>query len=258
MVGVSGKTVTRRRAMVWTAKAGSAVAVGAWVAPKFTSIASAEEGTGTGTGTEDPQGTGTGTGTAGSPCPNPDNPDCPDTSSTTSRPNVRFVGCDVQPGEIAPGGSVEVSGQGYKASSNVEVRLIGIGKLGDAAVQPNGTFARSFVVASSVPVGEYRVEVRGHNENGKEERCFSNLRVLTNGTSGGTTTTTDGSGSSGSGGTNNGAGSSGSGSDDGPLPFTGSDTTNLVALGAGALILGRLLYEVRERLAERDGASPTT
>jgi hypothetical protein len=251
---VSGKVVTRRKAMVWTAKAGSAVAVGAWVAPKFETLAFAE-GTGTGTGTDDTTGTGTGTGTAGSPCPNPDDPNCPDSSTTTSRPGaVAFVSCRVTPNETAPGQQVEVSGEGYKASGNVEVRLIGIGKLGDAAVQPDGTFARRFTIARSVPAGDFRVEVRGHNENGKEERCFSNLKVLTNGTSGGTTTTTtDGSGNSGSGGSDN-----NSGSDEGPLPFTGSDTTSLVAIGAGALILGRLLYEVRERLAERDGADAAT
>jgi hypothetical protein len=258
VVGMSTKTVTRRRAVVLTAKAVPAVAVVAWAAPRFETVAGAA---GTGTGT-DPvvttAGTGTGTGTAGSPCPDPDAPSCEENTTTTRPGASQRVSCRIEPEEAAAGQTVRASGEGYEASSTVEVRIPGVGRLGESAVQPNGTFARNFTVPQIEP-GSYRIEVVGTDADGHPVRCFNDLTVVTRTTGGGSTTTNgtgtgtggSGNGNSGNGGADNGGAGNGDG---GSLPFTGSDSTNLLWLGAGALVAGRLLYGVRERLAERDGA----
>lgn len=255
------KTVTRRKAVVWSARAGAAVAVTAWAAPKFESVAGAT-GTGTGTGsssapttgsaTTDPPVTtaGTGTGTAGSPCPDPDAPSCNE-ETTTTRPGAgRRVRCSVNPEEVRPGGSVEFSGEGWKSSSTVTIFVVGHGKLGEAAVQPNGSFSRKLNIPQLAP-GSFRVKVLGADAEGNEAQCFEDITVNRQGGTGtGPATTDPGNGNAGNGSGNPGSG----GGNNGSLPFTGSDSTNLLALGAGALIVGRLLYGVRERIAERDGA----
>ena len=266
---MSTRTVTRRKAVVWSARAGAAVAVTAWAAPKFEAVAGATEtGTGTGTGstsappttgpasTDPPVTTaGTGTGTAGSPCPDPDAPSCNE-ETTTTRPGAgRRVRCNVNPEEVRPGGTVEFSGEGWKSSSTVTIFIVGHGKLGEASVQPDGSFSRKLAIPRLAP-GSYRTKVLGSDADGNEAQCFDDITVNRQGGTGtGPATTDPSNGTSGNGGSDNGSGNSASGGDDnGALPFTGSDSTNLLALGAGALIVGRLLYGVRERIAERDGA----
>ncbi len=260
---MSTKTVTRRKAVVWSARAGAVVAVGAWAAPKFELAGATGTGTGTGTGsttipptnppTTDPTVTtaGTGTGTAGSPCPDPDAPACNE-ETTTTRPGAgKRVSCSVEPEEVRPNAKATFRGEGWESSSTVIIKIVGFGKIGEAAVQPNGSFERSLTIPD-LANGNYRAEVVGSDAEGDEARCFDDMTVNRQGGTG-TGSVTTGGGNSGSGGSdNNGSGSAGSGG--GTLPFTGSDSTNLLALGAGALVVGRVLYGVRERLAERDAA----
>jgi hypothetical protein len=224
---------SRRQMMTTAAKAGTAVAAVAWVAPHLESVAFAA-------------------GRQGSPCPDPGNPECgTTTTSDTTPPTTEQPGftCHVDPREIKPGGKPRFWGTGWKASSRVKVMLVGVRLIGYITVLPDGTFSHNFEVVRSVPPGTYRVEFAGFDAEGRAARCFETLVVSSVVTGQGSTTTT---GDPGGGAVGAGSGSA-SGSGNGTLPFTGSDTGGLVALGVGAVVVGRVLYGLRDRLATRDG-----
>ena len=222
--------LSRRQAITVAAKAGTAVAAAALVAPRLESVAFAA-------------------GAQGSPCPDPGNPDCgPTTSSSSTTSTGRHLTCLVDPREIRPGGKPRFAGTGWKASSRVKLMLVGVRVIGYVTVRPDGTFSRHFEVVRAVPPGHYRVEFVGFDADGRSVRCFEPL-VVSVVSSQSTPTTAGGSGV--------GSGSSGSGDPGGTLPFTGSDTGGLVALGVGAVVVGRVLYGLRDRLAARDGDATT-
>lgn len=214
--------MSRRRAITIAAKTGTAVAAAAWITPKLESVAFAA-------------------GTQGSPCPNPGDPGCnTTTSSSTSVPKT--VTCNVDPKEVKPGGKPRLFGSGWKPASKVKVVLVGNAQLGEITVRPDGTFSERLEVFASVPAGTYRIEFAGFDADGRAVRCFAQLVVSAGTGTQGSTTTSGGEGT----GSNSGSGS-------GDLPFTGSDSGALVALGVGAVVVGRVLYGLRDRLATRDG-----
>jgi hypothetical protein len=225
--------LSRRQAITFAAKAGTAVAAVAWVAPRLESVAVAA-------------------GSQGSPCPDPGNPNCGTTttggSTTSTGPHVTGV---VDPTEIRPGGSPRFFGSGWKASSTVKIVLVGVRVLGHVSVRPDGTFSIRIQVPPSVPPGHYRVEFVGFDADGRSVRCFEPLVISVVSSQGSTTT------ASGGGGVGSGSAGSGQGDPGGTLPFTGSDAGGLVALGVGAVVVGRVLYGLRDRLAGRDGDATT-
>ncbi len=228
--------LSRRGVMVLAAKAGTAAAAVAWVAPRLETVAYAA-------------------GAQGSPCPNPNNPACNTTtsssSSTTAPPTVT---CGVDPRAIQLGDKPRFFGTGWKAASTVKVVLVGSRTLGEVTVKPDGTFDARFEVVRSVTPGTYRVEFVGFDADGRSVRCFETLVVNARVTPQGSTTTVAGGGTGGQGGqggqgAQNGNGNGGTG---GSLPFTGTDPGGLVAVGVGAIVIGRVLYGLRSRLGARE------
>jgi hypothetical protein len=218
--------MTRRRAITLAAKTGTAVAAAAWIAPKLESVAFAA-------------------GTQGSPCPDPGNPACNTTTSSSPTTAPKTVTCKVDPNEIKPGDKPRFFGSGWKPASKVKVVLVGVATIGEITVRADGTFSETLEVVRSIPSGTYRVEFAGFDAEGRAVRCFEQLVVSSGTGEQGSTSTSGGEGT--------GSNSSGSSSGSGELPFTGSDTGALVALGVGAVVVGRVLYGLRDRLAARDG-----
>src|SRR4051812_15401306 len=101
-----GQGLSRRRLMMGAAKGGTAVAAAVWIAPHLESVAFAA-------------------GSQGSPCPDPGNPVCGPTSSTSPTTGGTGVTCGVDPKVVEQGNRVRFFGTGWKASSRVKVVLVG-------------------------------------------------------------------------------------------------------------------------------------
>ncbi len=235
-------TVTRRDVVKGAAKVGAAGIAIAWIAPKFESVAYAADST-------------------GSPTPTSSS-----STSTTDEDNGEHPTCEVDPKVLrAPRVlpfRIRVIGTRWAPSSKVTVSLVGVKVLGTITTQPNGAFDTRVEVPAGVKDGKYEIEMTGFDAKGKRHQCFEDFRIAVGG-SGETTTTAEdpdtdsksGSGvgsASGSGsGSGNGSavGSNGAGQASGTLPFTGTDSRTLLLVGAGAVVAGRSLYGLRNRIA---------
>ena len=213
-------SLTRRDVVKGAAKVGVAGAAIAWVAPKFDSVAYAA-------------------GSTGSPPPDTS------TTTTTGGGTGDEVTCRVDPIVLAVSRlpfRIRVIGTHWAPSSKVRIVIVGSRLLGIITTQPNGSFDTRVEVPDSMRAGKYRIEMAGFDAKGKAHRCFRDFE-LSDGrlnSQGGTTSTTSSGGKPGSNGTGNGSGT---------LPNTGSDSRTLLLVGAGAVVAGRSLYALRNRLA---------
>ncbi len=108
--------------------------------------------------------------------------------------------------------------------------------LGNFRATANGAFGELETIPTDAVPGHYRLIAQGRDENGLEVQVEVRFDVVTESSTGSTTPTTSGAGN-------------------GEIPWTGSDPAALIAAGAGALIVGRLLYEVRSRRSDSDGSA---
>ena len=222
-----GVKFTRREVVSGAAKAGAAGAALLWVAPKFQDVAYASGGT-----------TSAASSTTSS-------------STATTISGQGGVECRVDPKVLTHvPWNIRVIGSGWAASSSVHVTLVGHKDLGHVTAGPNGKFDTRVAeaITSATPQGKYRIEFSGFDSKGVSKRCFVDFELNLSSTGGqGSTTASTRAGSS------SGAGSgsqSGSGNGSGSLPLTGDNSTPLILLGAGALVAGRSIYALRNRLAE--------
>jgi hypothetical protein len=236
-VDQGGKGLSRRDLVKRGAKAGVAGAAVVWIAPHFEDVAYAAGSTGS-----PPPGTST---TTRKHQPAPEYPTC------LGDPRVLF--------ELPH--SIHVWGSGWAPSSKITVTLVGVKNLGTITVAPNGKFDAHFTLPAGLHADQlYRISFSGYGKNGHPYKCgvaiFVDQRckgaVLTKKVTGKGNPVDPKSGKKGSsvlsgGGANNGGDPGGGGS--GALPFTGADSRSLVLIGAGALIAGKTLYSLRNRVA---------
>lgn len=222
-------TITRRDVVKGAAKVSFAGAAIAWAAPKFDSVAYAADSTGS--PPPDTSSTSTTGGGGG------DDPECRVDPRVIVRSRLPF--------------RIRVIGSKWAPSSQVRVTIVGVRNLGTVTTNANGSFDTRVEVPFSVTAGKYRIEMSGYDNKGNSYRCFRDFEV-TDSTTGGqgststarTETTRDGSNTA----SGNG-GNSGSGDGNGTLPETGSDSRTLLLVGAGAVVAGRSLYALRNRIA---------
>ncbi len=225
-------TITRRDVVKGAAKVSVAGAAIAWAAPKFDSVAYAADTTGS-----PPPDTSTTSTTGGG---GGDDPECRIDPRVIVRSRLPF--------------RIRVIGSKWAPSSQVRVTIVGVRNLGTVTTNANGAFDTRVEVPFSVTAGKYRIEMSGYDNKGNRYRCFRDFEVTdsTGGqgttSTGGSDTTIDGSNTSSGNGGNSGSGS-GNGNGSGTLPETGSDSRTLLLVGAGAVVAGRSLYALRNRIA---------
>jgi hypothetical protein len=234
------RRLSRRDLAKRAAKVGAAGAVAVWVAPHFEDVAYAAGSTGS-----PPPGTTTTTKKGGHHPP--DYPTC------QGDPRVFF--------ELPH--SIHVWGSGWAPSSKITVTLVGVKVLGTITVGTNGKFDAHFTIPAGLHADQlYRISFSGYGKNGHpykcgvaifiDQRCKGAVLVKKPNQQGkghpiaGANDPKNNSGAvlaDAQHGDPSGGGSGGS------LPFTGADTRSLVLVGAGALIAGKTLYSLRNRVA---------
>jgi hypothetical protein len=243
------RRLSRRDLAKRAAKVGAAGAVVVWVAPHFEDVAYAA-------------------GSTGSPPPE---------STTTSRggthPGPAYPTCQGDPRVFfnLPH-SIHVWGSGWAPSSKITVTLVGVKVLGTITVGPDGKFDAHFTVPAGLFADElYRISFSGFGKNGHPYKCgvaiFVDQKCMGAIAKPGSKTTskkpiaTSGGGSGpakkkGSAlGARNAKPRSGTGAaaegvgGDSKLPFSGADSRAVVLVGAGAVIAGKTLYSLRNRVA---------
>ncbi len=235
------KKLTRRDLAKGAAKVGAAGAVAVWIAPHFEDVAYAA-------------------GASSSPPPN---------TTTTSKGHPHppsYPTCSGDPRVLFDlPHDIHIWGTGWAPSSRLTITLVGVKVLGQVTVGPDGKFSAHFTLPAGLHADQlYRISITGYAKNGHPYKCgvaiFVDQKchgaVLVGGITKTPTTHTvapgdpksknGGAGGSALGATG-GSGSGGQGS--GTLPFTGADTRSLVLIGAGAVIAGKSLYSLRNRVA---------
>jgi hypothetical protein len=236
-VDQGGRRLSRRDLVKRAAKTGAAGAAVVWIAPHFEDVAYAA-------------------GSTGSPPP--------ETSTTSKGGHPRgtpYPTCLGDPRVFFDlPHSIHVWGSNWAPSGKITVTLVGVKSFGTITVGANGKFDARFTLPAGLHADQlYRVSFSGYGKNGHPYKCgvaiFIDQRckgaVLTKkitgkghpidpkgGHKGGLVPTALGKG-----------GDPGSGSGSGALPFTGADSRSLVLVGAGALIAGKTLYSLRNRVA---------
>jgi hypothetical protein len=153
--------------------------------------------------------------------------------------------------------SIHVWGSGWAPSSKITVTLVGVKVLGTITVGANGKFDARFTVPAGLHADQlYRLSFAGYGKNGHpykcgvavfiDQRCRGAILVKkpSKGGGNGNPISDPKSGALLSNASHDNGGPSG-----GSLPFTGADTRSLVLVGAGALIAGKTLYSLRNRVA---------
>lgn len=226
---ITQNAFTRRDVVKGAAKVSVAGAAIAWVAPKFDSVAYAADST----GSPPPDTSSTSTTGGGSG----DEPECRVDPRVLSRSRLPF--------------RIRVIGSKWAPSSQVSVTIVGVRNLGTVTTNANGSFDTRVEVPFSVKAGQYRIEMSGYDNKGNKFRCFRDFEITDSdtgeqgsSTTGGSETTRDGRNTA----SGNG-GNAGSGNGNGTLPETGSDSRTLLLVGAGAVVAGRSLYALRNRIA---------
>jgi hypothetical protein len=229
------RRLSRRDLAKRAAKVGAAGAVAIWVAPHFEDVAYAA-------------------GSTGSPPPT--------TSSSTRKPGhpADYPTCQGDPRvffELPH--TIHVWGSGWAPSSKIQVTLVGVKSLGTITVGANGKFDARFTIPAGLHADQlYRLSFSGYGKNGHPYKCgvaiFIDQRctgavLVKKATKGHGDPVSAGDPKAKSGAAL--ASNSSHDSDDpsGSLPFTGADTRSLVLVGAGALIAGKTLYSLRNRVA---------
>ena len=116
--------------------------------------------------------------------------------------------------------------------------------LGSVTAGPDGSFSTNVTIPASATPGVYQVVFSGYDQQGNPHKAYGRVEVVTTvGPQGSTSTAAGGGGGNCSGGT---SGQQGSG---GHLAYTGTDTRTLLLVGTGAVVAGRTLYALRNRLA---------
>jgi hypothetical protein len=215
------RRLSRRDLAKRAAKVGAAGAVAVWVVPHFEDVAYAA-------------------GSSGSP---------PPTSTPTTkghRPAPEYPTCQGDPRVFfnIPH-SIHVWGSGWAPSSKITATLVGVKTLGTITVKPNGTFDANFTVPAGLFADRlYRISFSGYGKNGHpykcgvaifiDQKCMGAIaqKVPTKKPGNLTGPASGPSRSSGS-----------------AVPAAGTDTRSLVLLGAGALVAGKTLYSLRNRVA---------
>ncbi len=226
------RRLSRRDLAKRAAKVGAAGAVAVWVAPHFEDVAYAA-------------------GSTGSPPPETT------TTSKGHKPGPEYPTCQGDPRVFfSLPHSIHVWGSGWAPSSKITVTLVGVKTLGTITVGPNGKFDATFTIPAGLHADQlYRISFSGYGKNGHPYKCgvaiFIDQRCK--GAVGVPLTkkpTHNGPGArSESGHRGQGAPLAADPPGGGSLPFSGADSRSLVLLGAGALIAGKTLYSLRNRVA---------
>jgi hypothetical protein len=210
--------LSRRDLARVAAKVGVAGAGVAWVAPRFETVAYAAS-------------------SAGSPQP----------TTTSGSVPVSIQGgptCFVSPQSVAgdPPYSVRVNGSGWAPSSRIVMTLVGVRVVATITTRPDGSYNLIVGIDGPIAPGRYQIEFAGFDPNGNADRCFHAFAVTapTATTQSVPATATTGGGGGPKPPANGGGG--------GGEQFSGADTRTLLLLGTGAVVVGRMLYSLRNRM----------
>jgi hypothetical protein len=127
--------------------------------------------------------------------------------------------------------SMHVWGTGWAPSSKITVTLVGVKVLGTITVKPNGTFDHTFTIPAGLHADQlYRLSFSGRSKNGHPWKCGVAIFIdqKCKGAVAGRPQAKSGS-------------------------ALGVDTRSLVLVGAGAVVAGKSLYSLRNRVAAAEG-----
>lgn len=157
-------------------------------------------------------------------------------------PALAQYGFTVTPGEVTPGSTISIVGDGCAPGSEVTITLTSEGSddeivLATGTADDEGNVALEAVIPEDLAPGTYTVSmVCG-------EHVLTQTLTVVEATDGTTTTTTEP-------GTTPGGGGTGGGGPAGPLPKTGSNLNGFGLTGAGLLVAGGLLLVATRRRRE--------
>ncbi len=232
------RRLSRRDLAKRAAKVGAAGAVAVWVAPHFEDVAYAA-------------------GSTGSPPP-----ETTTTSKGNHKPAPEYPTCQGDPRVFFDlPHSIHVWGSGWAPSSKITVTLVGVKVLGTITVAPNGKFDAHFTIPAGLHADQlYRISFSGYGKNGHpykcgvaifiDQRCKGAVVVAKKSTKKAAVGAAGGPGDPRAEAASvTSAAASGAPQSSGALPFTGADSRSVVLLGAGAVIAGKTLYSLRNRVA---------